>query len=634
MWRLAVVAQLACGCGARTGMILDDHAPSASDGGLDASLPGIDAAVDSAGEDRVDVDVVTDASVERRCVLQPAGPPMELGAFPDQHADAPSLAVIDRGGPGQAPNVAFQAFRSGGSGLEHAIFAGRFEVGPLWPGDVWVAQPLVKVGTDSHGWAVMTRAPATMRQVALSWYGDPGLVGRTMFRTIDVDTWSPHDPIDLSFEGGSALDLALGAETGSFGAGYAGDGYGLVWRSDEWSEPAMSAPVVAVVGLDGGVLAGPHPVAAPSEYPGASPAVVWSGTTYLLATSFGECVEGDALCTRNSVVITRFRPASGDAVDDSGVDYVTAIPSLHDGWRPRRAWLASHGTGAWVAWSEGPAGDEDGTRTIRLARLDEQGAVEATRIVAEEIALLQSVRLEAAPFGVAVVWPEEGNPELSYNTPGRSRIVASLHDRELSPIGPALRMDATQFGSYGWVTAASIDEPRSLLLTWPGYPPQGGMGVAWLARIDCVEEVTDAGVDATVDAAPAQEYFAVIGPIGALDRMSLGKRDFQRDLCFRVNLARPLDFAPYDIALPYQWGIESAVAIQGADKCFEPAWSESTAVADWGTGSITFEEDPEGWMPCTVDIDVALGFDATQPWTPASEPLIAKGVEVEGACAP
>ena len=623
---------LAHGCGARTEMLLSEQEPRSPEAGVDADAPRPDAAADAVTEDRIDADASVDAPVTVRCVLQPAGPPLELGTFPDQHADAPSLTVVDRGGPNQPAKIVFQAFRSGGSGMEHAIFAGQFELGPSWPEGVTITQPLTKVGTDSHGWAVMARAPNPVRQVALSWYGDPGMVGRTMFRTIDVDTWTPHDPVDLSFEGGSALGMAAGAGTGPFGAGYDGDGYGLVWRMDEWSDPAMSTPVAAVLSLNGDILVGPHPVAGPLGYPGASPAVTWTGTTYLLATSFGDCSPGDALCTPRSVVITRLRPASGDAWDDSGIDYVATIPSLQPDWAPRRAWLASDGADTYVAWSEGLAGDTEGTRTIRLARLDAQGAVQETRVVAKDVALLQSVRLEVSAFGVAVVWPEDGNPELSQNTAGRSRMAVSLHDRNLDPVGSVARIDTTQFGSYGWAMGVSVDEPRSILLTWPGYPEVGGLGVAWLARFDCVDEPADAGADTAVEASVEQEYFAAVGPIGALDRMFVGKRDLQRDLCFRLNLARPLDSDPYEVSLPYQWGIESAIANQGADECFGPPWSESTAQATGATGTISFVEEPEGWMPCTMDIDATLEFDGSQPWTPAIEPMAAKGIVVEGAC--
>jgi hypothetical protein len=628
-WAVGTVLVITAGCGARTGLPLPG---ASSDAGSREDASITDGGADTA---TIPTDAATDAPAEVRCFLQPAGPSTILGSFPDQHAEAPSLAVVDRGTPDTPANVVLQTYRSGGSDMEHAIFAGRFEVGAAWPDAVTMTQPLSKVGTDSHGWAVMTRAPGSLRQVALGWYGDPGMVGRTMFRSIDVDTWTLHDAVDLSFDGGgSALSIAAGAATGDNGAGYGGEGYGLVWRMDDWTTPeATSFPVVAVLDVSGEIRLGPHAVTGGEDYPGRAPSIAWSGSTYLLANSFAACAPGDALCAANSVVIARLRPASGDAEDDSGVEQVSIIPALSSDWMPRRAWIDSDGLDTFVAWSEGPIDSEDNIRTIRLARLDSGGALQETRIVAQDVPLLQSVRLEVTPFGVAVVWAEEGNTELTYNDVGRSRMAVYLSDRSLEQNGSTTRFDTTQFGSYGWASGVSIDHPRGLLLTWPGYPLQGGMEVSWLARLDCVEEpAPDAGPDTGPDAATNADYFAGFGPIGALDRMFVAKRDYDRDLCFRVGLASPSDFGPFDIATPYPWTVESAVVVQGVANCEQPAWSEGAVSATSATGLISFHEEPGEWMPCAVDIDATLIFEDDLPWTPESEVVFAKDVPVQGAC--
>jgi len=631
-WAVGTVLVFTAGCGARTGLPLPG---ASSDAGSSEDASILDGGADVSTDAQIPTDAAVDAPVEVRCFLQPAGAPMVAGSFPDQHAEAPSLAVVDRGTASTPANVVLQTYRSGGSDMEHAIFAGRLEVGAAWPDAVTTMQPLSKVGTDSHGWAVMTRAPGSLRQVALGWYGDPGMVGRTMFRTIDVDSWSFHDAVDLSFDGGgSALSIAAGAATGVEGTGYAGNGYGLVWRMDDWNAPeATSYPVVAVLDETGTILLGPHAVAGGEDYPGRSPSVAWSGNTYLLASSFAACAAGDALCAANSVVISRLRPASGDLYDDSGVELVSTIPALSSDWMPRRAWIDSDGVDTFVAWSEGPSDTADNIRTIRLARLDASGALLETRVVAQDVALLQSVRMEVTPFGVAIVWAEEGNTQLTYNDVGRSRMAVSLSNRNLEPIGSITRFDTTQFGSYGWASGVSIDHPKGLLLTWPGYPTEGGMEVSWLARLDCVEEpAPDAGPDTGPDAATNTDYFAGFGPIGALDRMFVAKRDYDRDLCFRVGLASPSDFGPYDITTPHPWTVESAIAIQGVGNCEQPAWSEGAASAASATGLIAFHEEPGEWMPCAVDIDATLVFEDGLPWTPEHEDLIAKDVPVQGAC--
>ncbi len=349
------------------------------DAGKDAFVP-VDAAQDVLPESPITSDaapdVLPDAPLPPRCVLlQADGPPMQIVSFPNQHADAPSLAVVDRGTPGSPANVAVQAFRTGGDGFEHAIFAGKLSVGDAWPDGVETTQTPVKVGTDSHGWAEMSMAPGGLREVAISWLGDPGMSSRTMFRRIDADSWSALDPVDLSYEGSSALGLVAGAGTGDMGIGYAGLGYGIVWRRSSHLPDNPVSPVVAVLDQNGSLLIGPHRVADPMQSPGRSPSITWSGSAYLLATTFRECVPGDALCSPDAIVITRVRPASGDAWDDSGVDFVTAIPTTNPGLAPGRASIGSNGTDTWVAWSEGPSGNDEAPRRIVAQRLDSQGNV-------------------------------------------------------------------------------------------------------------------------------------------------------------------------------------------------------------------------------------------------------------------
>lgn len=489
----------AWGCGARTDLLGADRdssatpdASTASDAGADASVP-VDARPDVLPDAPItpdaSPDVLPDVPIPPRCVLlESSGSPMQIVTFPNQHADAPSLAVVDRGGPGSPANVAVQAFRSGGDGFEHAIFAGRMRVGDAWPDGVEMTQTPVKVGTDSHGWAEMSVAPGGLRELAISWLGDPGMTTRTMFRRIDADSWYAHPSIDLSYEGSSALGLVAGAGTGDMGIGYGGLGYGIVWRLSNPGLPENPvSPVVAVLDQEGALLIGPHRVAEPMEYPGRSPSITWSGSAYLLATTFRECVPTDPLCSPDAVVITRVRPASGDAWDDSGVDLVTVIPTSVPGLVPGRASIGSNGIDSWVAWSEGPSGNDEAPRRIVAQRLDAQGQVLGSPVPIDDgIGLLMSPRVHVAPFGMTVVWPEDGDASLGYNDVGRSRIAVALIAPEAT--GPVVtRVDTTHFGSYGWASGVSIDEPRGMLVTWPGYPPVGGMGVAWLARLSCVE---------------------------------------------------------------------------------------------------------------------------------------------------
>ena len=496
----AVLGPWASGCGARTDLLGIDRdaqvSPDATaipDAGKDAFVP-VDAEQDVLPESPITPDaapdVLPDAPLPPRCVLlQSDGPPMQIVSFPNQHADAPSLAVVDRGVPGSPANVAVQAFRSGGDGFEHAIFAGKMSVGTVWPDGVETTQTPVKVGTDSHGWAEMALAPGGLREIAISWLGDPGMSSRTMFRRIDVDSWSAHDPVDLSYEGSSALGLVAGAGTGDMGIGYGGMGYGIVWRLSNPDLPDNPvSPVVAVLDQEGSLLIGPHRVAEPMPYPGRSPSITWSGSAYLLATTFRECVPGDALCSPDAIVITRVRPASGDAWDDSGVDFVTAIPTSNPGLAPGRASIGSNGTDTWVAWSEGPSGNDEAPRRIVAQRLDPQGNVVGSPVQVDDgIRLLMAPRVHVAPFGLTIVWPEDGDANLGYNDVGRSRVAVALLTPDAT--GPVVtRIDTTHFGSYGWASGVSIDAPRGMLVTWPGYPTGGGMGVAWLARLSCVEE--------------------------------------------------------------------------------------------------------------------------------------------------
>jgi hypothetical protein len=519
---LAVVSSISCG--SRTTLLVESQSLDASaadapaaqpdSGGRDGTLldsPPLpdttqpdagkpDAKTDGPAADAqpdADAALEAEASPPVHCKLQPNDGPVVAVAFPDRHATAPSVAVVDPGVPAGAPGahaaeVAVQAFASGGSSSAHPdVHVARVRIDEPWPTGMAMVKAPVLIGYESHGWAEMTRAAGGKAALAFAWHTDQGGLGRPAFRLLDVASWSGGAGTDVVPKGEAVLSLADGAGVGAFGVGYAGSGYAVVWRDHMTGDagvPNATRPLVAVLDEAGNVTLGPHAAAAPTPYPGRSPVVVWSGSAYLVATSARTCEAADPLCEPRSVVVSRVRPASGDAWDDSGIDRVSVIPALAPGASPSRPSIAQFGGTTWVGWFEGNPDDAKAPRTPRLQRFNPIGEpIGASIELAHDAHPTTRIALSASAIGVLATWIEDGNTSLPATQLGRTKLVAYGVALDSVVLGPAVRIDATMNGSYGWTSSVATVQPRAFIVSWTGRAAQSAKpDVTYLARIDCL----------------------------------------------------------------------------------------------------------------------------------------------------
>jgi hypothetical protein len=475
---------LACApaCGARTPLA---ELASGQDGAAEASSDGAAGAPAEAGPDAwkpdasiVDVsnevtpDTGPDAPVVQHCSLKPVGAPKLIIKLADQHAEAPSVVTLHPGVTGaEEASVAIQVFASGGNSYEHSsIKIARARVGQAWPEGIVLDQEPTLVGIESHGWGELTHGPAST--LGLAWHGDPGGHGRPMFRTLDADSWSVGGTNDISPDGEAVLALAsTGDSAPPMGMGE----YAVVWRQPEYGDSGTPTyPNVAMLDANGNVIAGPYVAAASIDYPGRSPALVWTGTRYLMAESFGDCT--GVLCEPASVVVARLDPLAGGG--PGGLTKTGSIVVAQTGQAPRRPALAAWGGRVWLAWFEGVQGADK--VTARLARLDSDGVVQGSPVVvAKDVEPDTRMVLSAGPYGAVATWNEA--------TSNGPALALAHYDEELNAIDELQRISTTQSGSYGWTSAAMIASPPSVLVVWYGAAePNPGLDVTWIARWDCL----------------------------------------------------------------------------------------------------------------------------------------------------
>lgn len=417
------------------------------------------------------------------CTLVAVGPVIDAVAYFDRHALAPSAA---RTGPS---SFALQTFASAGaSPLHDDIQLLRFTLTDAWPGGEVGSSELF--GVESHGWANLVLSP-DQSSLALTWHGDPGGYGRPMFRRWDLGSAAPSAPIDIVSEGEAVLDTAAGAGIGSLGVGHAGYGYGVVWRDldENGGGTATTRPVVAVLDESGQRVLGPHPVSDYLQYPGRAPAIVWTGSAYVMATSFDTCAPGDPLCVPGSVVTTRVRPASGDAVDDSGVDFIENYPSWGGTVVMGRPALSHHAGRTYLAWSEADQSDTGAPRRLFAAELSSAGFLLSSPVLVDLAAPAQSrVTLHASDLGVSLSWVEDGDPAYPDNKAGRSHLLVTHLGHDLSVLSSRITIPITRWDTYGAPQAIALAAPKSLYVVWSGRRAEGeGYEDVFMARLDCAQ---------------------------------------------------------------------------------------------------------------------------------------------------
>lgn len=476
---LLLLSHSVAGCGARS-PLHELAADEALDASVDAAVPKPDAAADAPGDQ-----ATLDVAPPPICSLAAAGEPLNLAPSPSVQSYTPSIVALSPGNAAtsEPAHVVASWLRSDADSHPTTV-AQDFQVGPVWPDGVVASHKPIAVGPDSHTWNELSVAPGGGQSVSLVWWDDPGMVGRLRFRTLDVGHWTMSEFVDLTSQSSEALGLAAGAGLGH-PSGYGGEGYGLLWRVEDY-DTDTSMPAVVVLDAAGQIVMGPHQVAAISSTK-RTPAITWTGTTYLIATAFGACESGDLLCKEDSLVISRVRPPSGDAVDDSGVEVVHAFPAFMTDGAPRRPTMISQGGKTYVAWFEGVSGDA-GTvpMAIRIAELGQDGTPVLEKVVVPaSVFPLYSLSLSVLSPGVTIAWAEAGDPVVPSNQPGASRLRVLWLDAAFEAVTPEVAVDITEFQSWGSRAMVSLDWPRGAMLVWTGMAKDGGSSQVHGLRLDC-----------------------------------------------------------------------------------------------------------------------------------------------------
>jgi hypothetical protein len=485
-------ATLAAGCGARTALERSDAVASMAGGaGGSASHGGAGGAIPDAGQGGTAHDAgPPDASLPE-CRLQSAEVPSVVHSYGDRDLHTPSLVVVSpgqtdpgTGAPLAPPRVALQAVSSnGGSAAPDGIEVGLLEL-PVHGGvhAPSVVEPFFLLGNASLTYAQMVRAPGEgASQLALTWSGDSG----NELGLVSTDPWGASSVSTILWSGGGTpLGFAAGRGVGEMGIGYGGLGYGL-----SWDEPgADSSFVAAVLDEHGAVVLGPHPLLGASLPSGAgAPSILWSGEAYLLATGVTECSPSDPLCPSRSVVVSRVRPASGDAWDDSGIDLAGAVGASDASAELGYASLAESAGSIAVAWTESvPSPTADPLWSLWMSHLTRLGApIDEPVRVAQDTSTTGSLRLSGGSVGFVAVRTEEGDEALPDEVAGRSRIVLHQLDAELATLAGPIRIDVTRFGSVGFPAAVALEAPRGVLVTWSGRHPELNRAAVFAAFVPC-----------------------------------------------------------------------------------------------------------------------------------------------------
>ena len=460
-------------------------ASGAAGGAQSAGAPATDAGVDAP----LGVDASPDATTALiLCPVAPAGDPIELVSYPDSPAGAPRLLVVEPGQPGSPARVAIGTLKEQANVWHPEYRVTRASVGLPWPSGTTLDQPSVVWGVDDHAWGELARGPGGSIALLANYGGELVAPEGLKFRPFDTATWTPGTDVYVAMNGESPYGIALGAGTGELGVGYAGVGYGVAYRSSP-TQVGQSQPMAAVLATDGKVLIGPFATAPAAQYPGRAADVTWTGQTYLVTTSNGPCDTVDPLCAPNAVVVLRIRPASGDALDDSGIELVTTIPILASGTTPGRPIVATLDGDTFVAWSEGDAVDKMAPRTVRLARVGPTGELASMPVVlAENAHPTTGLVTSAGALGVLVGWGEAGDTKLPPKTPGSGLLALHHFDPKGAPVQPPLAIPTTQLQAFGRGMVVELTTPPSYLVAWSAESAGDAARPTFVTRLDCVSK--------------------------------------------------------------------------------------------------------------------------------------------------
>jgi hypothetical protein len=463
---LALAASLACACGAPGGT-----GDSGAWGGFGGAM-----------------------AAPAACALTPSGDPVPVVSFANRHATAPSMLVLDTGASGDLASVAISVFANAGvSGLPDDIEITRVSLGVDWPATVVVADEPQLLGESALGPGYLAQPLSAPSTLGLAWHRDDAEVGRPQFRALDVTSWEQGPDVQIAPSGDAVFSFVAGA--GVDGAGnWSGDGFAISWRDVAAPGAGPARPLAALLDPAGKVVRRPTPLAPGENYPGRAPTIVWTGSEYLVATTYDDCADTD-LCAPRSVVVARM-VASGDPSGGLSLQPVTALSALGSTAVPGgSATMASLGGRVWVVWTEGAKAEAGSTlaRAVRLAALDAHGQLLAPPLtVASDAHPASRVAISASDAGILLTWAEnalctDGGDLAADVLAGASFVVVERVGYDGSIDAP-VRIAATRIDDYGPPTSAAIASPRGALVLWAGQstvPGPGHFDVTYMARLAC-----------------------------------------------------------------------------------------------------------------------------------------------------
>jgi len=139
-------------------------------------------------------------------------------------------------------------------------------------------------------------------------------------------------------------------------------------------------------------------------------------------------------------------------------------------------------------------------------------------------------------------------------------------------------------------------------------------------------ETTASETTTTPDTAEYAAFFFA----GGLDHILIHKSDPDSNHCTTLHLARPSDGAPgFTIDAPEMWGPQNGGITMTLAGCLSGMLGDLGVPAIAGTGTITWQLDPNQLCPDSIAFNLDLEFPQDQPWVPASEHLEAMDIPVQ-----
>ncbi|MBW2529636.1 MAG: hypothetical protein JRI23_36000 [Deltaproteobacteria bacterium] len=472
-------------CGGRSELRIGGAPAGAGTGGSGTGGVPVDGGI-------VDADAPDAPPPPPPCELAAAGDPVAMLSFSSGSANASDLVVLDAGQPqgGAGARVAVKARAADANFWHPEIHLAGVRVGLSWPDGLVVDQPLTLFAFESHEWGTLARSSASDSELVLFWHYAGALVDPPSLRyqRFDTASWSVSPPVDVVIgdEYGASEALAPGPGLAVDGIGYGGNGYAVAFRR-HLAEVGTEARV-ALLSTNGAFTLGPFTAAPATDYPGRGASVVWTGSSYLVATSFSTCPPpGEAFCAPRSIVLLRLRPPE-HAGDPGGLEVTGTVAVQSPTHEPTRPRIAERAGSAYLAWTERPTDEPDAPRVIRMVPVDAAGSLQGSpRTLTADAHPSTGLSLAVNQHGLLVMWAEPGDDSLPPESPGHARLVIHHLAFDGEAIQSPLTFDVPALSYYPGLAAAGLDHPEAVLVSFAATAPSTDLRTEiFLGRLDCV----------------------------------------------------------------------------------------------------------------------------------------------------